>query len=119
MEQQARGHVRRDGMSSIQTGITAPKTRRVVVALGIGQTLGYASSFYLPAILAVPMARDLALPSWAIFAGLSAALLIAGALAPMAGRLVDTHGGRPLLLTSSVLFATGLALLVSGGNVCR
>jgi hypothetical protein len=27
------------------------------------------------------------------FTGLSAALLIAGALAPMAGRLVDTHGG--------------------------
>ena len=42
---------------------------------------------------------------------MSPALLIAGALAPMAGRLVDTHGGRPLLLTSSVLFATGLALL--------
>ena len=104
-------HVRSDAMTTLQTGITAPKTRRVVVALGIGQTLGYASSFYLPAILAVPMARDLALPTWAIFAGLSAALLIAGALAPMAGRLVDTHGGRPLLLTSSVLFATGLALL--------
>jgi len=62
----------------------------------------YASSFYLPAILAVPMARDLALPSWAIFAGLSAALLIAGALAPMAGRLVGAHGGRPLLPTSSL-----------------
>jgi hypothetical protein len=86
-------HVRPDAMTALQTGITAPKTRRVVVALGIGQTLGYASRFYLPAILAVPMARDLALPSWAIFAGLSAALLIAGALAPMAGRLVDTHGG--------------------------
>jgi len=104
-------HVRPDGMTTLQTGITAPKTRRVVVALGIGQTLGYASSFYLPAILAGPMARDLALPTWAIFAGLSAALLIAGALAPMAGRMVDTHGGRPLLLTSSVLFAIGLVLL--------
>ena len=86
-------HIRPDGMTAFQTVIAAPKTRRVVVALGIGQTLGYASSFYLPAILAVPMARDLALPSWAIFAGLSAALLIAGALAPMAGRLADTHGG--------------------------
>jgi MFS family permease len=80
----------------------------VVVALGIGQTLGYASSFYLPAILAAPMARDLSLPTWAIFAGLSMALLIAVALAPMAGRMVDTYGGRPLLLTSSVLFAIGL-----------
>jgi len=98
-------------MTIMHSGIAAPKTRRVVVALGIGQTLGYASSFYLPAILAVPMARDLDLPTWAIFAGLSAALLIAGALAPIAGRLVDTRGGRPLLLTSSMLFATGLALL--------
>lgn len=111
MEQYARGCIRPNAMTAIQTGITAPKTRRVVLALGIGQTLGYASSFYLPAILAVPMARDLALPSWAIFAGLSAALLIAGALAPMAGRMVDTYGGRPLLLTSSVLFAIGLVLL--------
>jgi hypothetical protein len=75
-------------MTAIQTSITAPKTRRVVVALGIGQTLGYASSFYLPAILAVPMARDLGLSPWAIFAGLSMALLITGALAPMAGRMV-------------------------------
>lgn len=111
MERHARGHVWSDGMISIQSGIAAPKTRRVVLALGIGQTLGYASSFYLPAILAVPMAADLGVPPWAIFAGLSAALLIAGALAPMAGRMVDRHGGRPLLLTASVLFAIGLALL--------
>lgn len=111
MERHARGHVWSDGMISIQSGIAAPKTCRVVLALGIGQTLGYASSFYLPAILAVPMAADLGVPPWAIFAGLSAALLIAGALAPMAGRMVDRHGGRPLLLTASVLFAIGLALL--------
>jgi predicted MFS family arabinose efflux permease len=110
-EHHLRGYVRPNAMTTLQTGITAPKTRRVVVALGIGQTLGYASSFYLPAILAVPMARDLGLLPWAIFAGLSMALLIAGALAPMAGRMVDTHGGRPLLLTSSVLFAIGLVLL--------
>ena len=104
-------------MTAIQTGITAPRSRRVVLALGIGQTLGYASSFYLPAILAIPMARDLGLPPWAVFAGLSAALLIAGALAPMAGRMVDAHGGRPLLLASSVLFAIGLAILAVAAGV--
>ena len=84
-------------MTTLQTGITAPKTRRVVVALGIGQTLGYASSFYLPAILSVPMARDLALPTWAIFAGLSAALLIAGALVERIG-----------------FIASGILMLVAG-----
>ena len=96
MEQFARCHVRPDGMSSIQTGITAPKTRRVVVALGIGQTLGYASSFYLPAILAVPMARDLGLPNWAIFAGLSTALAIAATLALLALRAPQSPPSAPM-----------------------
>jgi hypothetical protein len=30
-----------------------------IVQLGIAQTLAWASSYYLPAIVAVPMARDL------------------------------------------------------------
>ena len=33
---------------------------RVVAALGAAQTLAWASSYYRPAMLAVPMARDLA-----------------------------------------------------------
>ncbi len=95
----------------------APPVRRVVLALGIGQTLGYASTYYLPAILAVPMAQELGLPTWAIFAGLSGALLIAGALAPIVGRMVDARGGRPLLIASSVLFAAGLLLLSQASGV--
>ncbi len=98
-------------MTGSQPEAAPPPVRRVVLALGIGQTLGYASTYYLPAILAVPMAQDLGLPTWAIFAGLSASLLIAGALAPLAGRMVDARGGRPLLLASSLLFAAGLLLL--------
>jgi len=63
------------------------------------------------------MAQDMGLPLWAIFAGLSGALVIAGVLAPVAGRFVDSHGGRPVLLASSLLFATGLLLLSRADGV--
>lgn len=86
---------------------------RVVAALGAAQTLAYASSYYLPAVLAAPMAAELGLPRWVIFACLSAAIVVAGLLAPWAGRLVDTRGGRLPLTWSSLLFAAGLALLAA------
>ncbi len=90
----------------------------LVVGLGVAQTLAWASSYYLPAMLAVPMARDLGVATPVIFAALSAALLISAALGPLAGRLIDRHGGRPVLLVTSVLFAAGLgALALAQGAV--
>jgi MFS family permease len=82
-----------------------------VAVLGTTQTLGYASTYYLPAILAAPIAADLRLPGWSVYACLSAALVIAGVLSPWAGRRVDAGGGRLPLMLSSVLFAAGLAAL--------
>jgi hypothetical protein len=38
-----------------------------VASLGIAQTLAWASSYYLPAILAVPMARDLGVGTPTVF----------------------------------------------------
>jgi len=84
---------------------------RVVVALGCAQTLAWASSYYLPAILAVPMARDLKIsPSW-IFGAFSIGLVVSALLGPAAGRAIDARGGRPVLVLSSLVFAGGLALL--------
>ena len=48
-----------------------PSRTRVVVMLGIAQTLAWASSFYLPAILAKPIASELGLATSAIHALLS------------------------------------------------
>jgi hypothetical protein len=84
-----------------------------VVILGTTQTLGYASTYYLPAILAAPIALELQLPAWSVFAGLSAGLVIAGVLSPWAGHLVDAKGGRLPLMLSSVLFAAGLSALAA------
>jgi MFS family permease len=88
-------------------------TRRAVVvaALGTTQTLAWASSYYLPAILADPMAADLQLPRSAIFGAFSAAMLLTAALGPSIGRAIDRRGGRVVLTLSNVVFASGLLLL--------
>ncbi len=93
----------------------APSASRtpVVLALGVAQTLAWASSFYLPAMLAVPMARELGVTVPAVYALLSMALVVSALLGPLAGRLIDRHGGRPVLMACSGVFALGLAVLAT------
>jgi predicted MFS family arabinose efflux permease len=85
----------------------------VVVGLGLTETLAWASSYYLPAILARPIAASLALPAGAVFATVSAALLIAALLGPRIGRIIDAQGGRGVLAASNLLLAAGLLLLAA------
>ena len=82
-----------------------------IVQLGIAQTLAWASSYYLPAILAVPMARDLGVSTPTVFAAFSAALVVSALLGPAAGKAIDRHGGRPVLASNSLVFAAGLVML--------
>lgn len=91
---------------------------RDVALLGAGQTLGFASSYYLPALLAEPMAQDVGLPmAWA-FGAFSLALVISAVVGPAAGRAVDRRGGRQVLMVSNGLFAAGLvALALAQGPV--
>ncbi|MCV2362589.1 MFS transporter [Paucibacter sp. DJ1R-11] len=84
---------------------------RTVAALGVAQTLAWASSYYLPALLASAMARELGLASATIFAAFSAALLASAVVGPYAGRCIDRWGGRPVLMLSNLVFALGLLAL--------
>jgi predicted MFS family arabinose efflux permease len=83
----------------------------IILALGTTQTLAWASSYYLPAILADPIGRDLGVSSNWIFAAFSASLVISALLGPRVGRQIDLFGGRPVLTTSNLMLAAGLALL--------
>jgi MFS family permease len=94
-------------MPSIE--IPANRNKAVItVAVGIAQTLAWASSYYLPAILAAPIAGDLKLESSWVFGAFSCALLVSALLGPIAGRAIDSRGGRNVLMLSNVVFAIGL-----------
>ncbi|MFE1570256.1 MFS transporter [Comamonas odontotermitis] len=79
--------------------------------LGVGQMLSWGSAFYLPAILAGAMGGSLGVPASHVFAAFSLALLVMAFTGPVAGRLIDRWGGRPVLMATNVLFALGLVLL--------
>ena len=85
--------------------------RATVLTLGAAQMLAWGSAFYMPAILAAPMAQSFGLPQTTLFAMFSAALFVSGLVGPLAGRAIDRYGGQPVLMFSNVLFAAGLLLL--------
>ena len=92
----------------------APKSpSRVVVisVLGVTQIFAWGSSYYLPAVLAKPIASDTGWSlSWVV-GGLSLGLLIAGLVSPWVGRAIARRGGRPVLAVSAGLLAAGLSAL--------
>ncbi len=62
------------------------------------------------------MAAELGLGTVWVFVGFSAGLLLAAALGPTAGRLIDVFGGKRVLAGSSLVFAAGLAILGSASG---
>jgi predicted MFS family arabinose efflux permease len=89
------------------------RTRRwpVICALGVVQILAWGSTYYIPAVLAEPIARDTGWSLAWIVGGLSIGLLVAAIVSPRVGAAIQRHGGRPVLAMAALLLATGLAVL--------
>lgn len=83
----------------------------VIAALGATQTLAWASSYYLPAILADDMAAAIGVSRAWVFGAFSASLLLAAVLGPTVGTMIDRRGGSRILVASSIVLAVGLAAL--------
>jgi MFS family permease len=83
----------------------------VVAALGTAQTLAWASSYYLPAILADPIAQGTGVSRTVVFGLFSGALLLSAVFGPAVGRAIDQRGGRGVLAFSNLVLAAGLVLL--------
>ena len=85
--------------------------------LGVTQIFAWGSSYYLPAVLAKPIATDTGWSlSWVV-GGLSLGLLIAGLVSPWIGRAIARRGGRPVLAVSAGLLATGLTALATAQSL--
>ena len=89
----------------------SPRQLPIILALGTTQTLAWASSYYLPAILADAIGRDLGVSSIWVFSAFSASLVLSALLGPRIGRQIDLVGGRSVLSLSNLVLAAGLVLL--------
>lgn len=84
-----------------------------VVVLGSTQTIAWASTYYLPAVLADAIGRDTGVPIDWLFGIFSGALVISALLGPRMGRMIDAGGGNRVLAGSNLVLALGLVLLAS------
>ena len=86
---------------------------RLTIRLGIAQIIGWGSSFYLPAILAVPIAQSLGITTELFFWAFTISLLVSGLLGPRVGKAIDRLGGRKVVPLGSLAFVLGLGLLAT------
>ena len=88
----------------------------VTTALGLTQILAWGSTYYLPGVLAAPIAAETGWPAAGVVGGVSLALFVAALVSPRVGRVIEREGGRRVLAASAVLIAAaqiGLALAPS------
>jgi MFS family permease len=98
--------------------IEAGRPRALVIsALGVTQILAWGSSYYLPTVLAKPIAETTGWSYAWVIGGFSLGLLVAGLAAIRIGRAIDHYGGRPVLAASAVLLAAGLAMLAAASTL--
>ena len=71
----------------------------------------------MPAVLGVPIATALHLPTSVFFRLFSGALLLSAVVGPSVGRLIDRHGGRVLLAASNLVIGTGLVILAAAHGI--
>jgi MFS family permease len=89
----------------------------VISALGLTQILAWGSSYYLPTVLARPIAANTGWPFTWVVGGLSLGLLVSGLASRQVGRAIERHGGRPVLVTSALLLAIGLSTLALAPDI--
>jgi MFS family permease len=89
----------------------------VASGLGLAQLIAFGSTLYLLTVLGQPIHADTGWPFTWVVAGMSLGSLSGAAIAPRIGRWIRTHGGKPALSASSLLFAAGLGTLAISPNL--
>jgi hypothetical protein len=83
--------------------------RGTVLCLGVSQLVCWGISYYLIGAFGGLIAADLGWSQPLVHGGFSLALLVMGLASPLAGRLIDRHGGRPVMAAGSCLISLGCA----------
>jgi hypothetical protein len=83
--------------------------RSTVLFLGLSQLVCWGTAYYLIGGFGHVIGEDLGWSRDLVYGGFSVALLVMGCASPLAGRLIDRHGGRRIMAIGSVLIALGCA----------
>lgn len=83
----------------------------VICGLGITQIIGWGTTYYALGALSEEIAASTGWSKGLIFGAFSAALLVSGLISRHAGRFVDRHGGRKLMMAGSLLSTLGLVII--------
>ena len=84
---------------------------RAVLVLGVTQILAWGAIFYPPVLTLPLITADRGWSTTFVMGGFSLALLAAGLVSPLMGRLIDRHGGHRIMPVGSLLGALGLLAL--------
>ena len=99
--------------TTAETPANGPSTdlKCAIVGLGVTQIIAWGTIYYALAVVGPSITRDFVWAAQWTYVGFSAALVVAGLCSPIAGRMVDQHGGRLVMSLGSVVAAVGLAVL--------
>jgi predicted MFS family arabinose efflux permease len=100
----------------MQTDIGQRPLPPVICALGIAQIISWGSLYYAIAVLGESMSHDLGVSSTGLFGAFTLSLFLSGLAAPFVGKLIDRHGGRPILMGGSVISAVALTLYATASG---
>jgi len=81
--------------------------RRTVVWLGLAQLVSWGTTYYLVGGFGDAIAAELGWTRDVVYGGFSVGLLVMGLVSPIAGRMIDRHGGRPVMIAGSLCNAAG------------
>src|SRR5215475_16139664 len=96
------GHGIRTPRRSWRTRSADPMTA-AVLALGITQITAWGTSYYCLGVLAAPIIQDTGWSRGFVFLGFTAAVLAMGLVSNAAGRAIDRHGGRVMMVLGTIL----------------
>lgn len=103
-------------IGTMQTDSNSRSLLPVICALGIAQIISWGSLYYAIAVLGESMSRDLGVSSTSLFGAFTLSLFVSGLAAPTVGKLIDRHGGRPILMGGSAFSALALTLYATASG---
>jgi len=83
--------------------------RSTVACLGLLQLTCWGLSYYLIGAFGESMVADLGWRPALVYGGFSVSLVVMGLVSAPVGRLIERHGGRPVMAAGSLLTAAGCA----------